>query len=233
MGTHLYTFLKPKQLLDFAFSLRRYTKILFPILFVLGCFGGLYVVPSDYQQGDLARILYVHVPASWGALSLYSCVAFFSALGLITRIPQCFLIAKSIAPIGLGYCLISLMTGSIWGKPTWGTFWVWDARLTSMFILFLLYLGYIHLSQTHVLKRLVPASFLAVIGFVNIPIIKGSVDWWYTLHQPATIRIFSKTSAIDSSMAWPLWVMTLAFAVYAVYLGTYRFEQLLKESAAV
>ncbi len=233
MGTYFYNLLKPKRLLDLALFLRRYTKIPLFILFFLGCFGGLYVVPSDYQQGDLARILYVHVPASWGALSLYSCIALFSAVGLITRMPQCFLIAKSIAPIGLVYCLISLITGSIWGKPTWGTFWVWDARLTSMFILLLLYLGYLHLSQTHVLKRLVPASFLAVIGFVNIPIIKGSVEWWYTLHQPATIRVFSQTSAIHSSMAWPLWVMTLAFALYAIYLGTYRFEQLMKESASL
>lgn len=230
MNAYLMSCLKPKRLLDLAFFLRRYTKFPVLFLFIVGFVGGLFFVPADYQQGDFARILYVHVPASWGALSLYTVMAFFSAIGLVTRLPQCFLIAKSIAPIGLTYCIISLVTGSIWGKPTWGAFWVWDARLTSMFILSLLYVGYIHLSQTHVLKRLVPASFLAVIGFVNIPIIKGSVDWWYTLHQPATIRIFSHKAAIHGAMAWPLWIMVLAFALYAVYLGTYRFERLMKET---
>ena len=230
MQSTLYAFLKPKSLLKTAFFLRKLTGAPAFILFTLGLWGGLFFVPADYQQGEYARILYVHVPASWGALLIYSCMAILSAIGLVTRMPQFFLISKAVAPIGFTYCLISLVTGSLWGKPTWGTFWVWDARLTSMFILLLLYGGYIHLSRPHTLKQLVPASFLAVLGFINIPIIKGSVEWWYTLHQPATIRVLTKTSALHPSMAWPLWVMALAFALYAVYLGTYRIERLLKES---
>jgi heme exporter protein C len=209
--------------------MRKYSGIPSFILLIVGICGGLFFTPADYQQGEFSRIIYVHVPASWGALAIYSCMAIFSAFGLVTRIPQFFLISKTIAPIGATYCVISLITGSLWGKPTWGTFWVWDARLTSMFLLFLLYVGYLHLSRPHNLRQLVPASFIAVIGFINIPIIKGSVEWWYTLHQPATIRILSKTSAIHSSMAWPLWVMTFAFILYTIYLSTYRLEFLLNE----
>jgi heme exporter protein C len=231
MYTPIYAFLKPKSLLETAFFLRKITGITSLLLFFTGVLGGLFLVSADYHQGDYARILYVHVPASWGALAIYTSMGILSATGLITRMPQFFLISKAVAPIGLCYCMISLATGSLWGKPTWGTFWVWDARLTSMFILMLLYIGYIHLSRPHNLRQLVPASFLSVIGCVNIPIIKGSVDWWYTLHQPATIKVFSKTSStLHPSMAWPLWIMALAFAIYAVYLGTYRIEYLLKQS---
>jgi heme exporter protein C len=230
MRQQFYAFLKPKALLNTALFMRKITGAPTLFLFALGLYGGLFLVPADYQQGEYARILYVHVPASWGALAIYSCMALFSAIGLITRMPQFFLMSKAVAPIGLTYCVISLITGSLWGKPTWGTFWVWDARLTSMFILLLLYIGYIHLSRTRTLKQLVPASFLSILGFINIPIIKGSVEWWYTLHQPATIRVFAKTSALHPSMAWPLWVMAVAFALYAIYLGTYRMERLMCES---
>lgn len=230
MKEYIYNFLKPKKLRSTAFFVRKLTAIPALLLFIIGVYGGLFLVPADYQQGDYARIIYVHVPASWGALAIYSSMAIISAVGLATRIPQFFLISKAIAPIGATYCAISLITGSLWGKPTWGSFWVWDARLTSMFMLFLLYISYIHLSRPYNLRQLVPASFVAVLGFINIPIIKGSVEWWYTLHQPATIRVFEKTSAIHSSMAWPLWVMVLAFAIYAIYLSTYRIEQLLNQS---
>ena len=230
MRTTLYALLKPKSLLKTTLLARKLSGIPALLLFALGVWGGLFSVPADYQQGEYARILYVHVPASWGALAIYSCMAILSAIGLVTRMPQFFLISKAIAPIGFTYCVISLATGSLWGKPTWGAFWVWDARLTSMFILLLLYIGYIHLSRPHNLRQLVPASFLSVLGFINIPIIKGSVEWWYTLHQPATIRVFAKTSALHPSMAWPLWIMALAFALYAIYLGTYRMERLMSES---
>jgi len=230
MYIHIYAFLKPKELLKTAFFIRKLTGIPAMLLFLCGSFGGLFFTPADYQQGEYARILYVHVPASWGALAIYSSMAILSATGLITRMPQFFLMSKSIAPIGLTYCIISLITGSLWGKPTWGIFWVWDARLTSMFILLLLYIGYIHLSRPHSLRQLVPASFLSVLGFINIPIIKGSVEWWCTLHQPATIRVFSKTSALHPSMAWPLWIMATAFALYAIYLATFRMERLMNET---
>ncbi len=230
MNKYFYDFLKPKSLLKLVIFLQKPTLMLSIPLFFMGIYGGLFIVPADYQQGEYARILYIHVPASWGALAIYSCMALFSAVGLITRIPQFFLISKSIAPVGLTYCLISLVTGSLWGKPTWGSFWVWDARLTSMFLLFLLYTGYIQLSQCHDIKKLVPASFLSVIGFINIPIIKGSVEWWYTLHQPATFRLLENKSSLHPSMAWPLWVMTAAYVLYTVYLSSTRMEHLLKQN---
>jgi len=126
------------------------------------------------------------------------------------------------------FCFRPYNTHAIWGKPTWGAFWVWDARLTSMFILFLLYISYSFLARGHTFKQYVPVSLLAVMGLINIPIIKGSVEWWYTLHQPATIRIFQK-SALHGSMAWPLWLMVCAFFFYAVYLAIYRMKHLIEE----
>jgi heme exporter protein C len=223
----IYTLLKPRFISSLATLLRPWLGYTVLISFAAGLYGAL-SVPADYQQGDLFRILYVHVPASWGALFLYVAIAALSAFGLVTRMPQFFLMARSLAPIGLVYCLLSLTTGSLWGKPTWGAFWVWDARLTSMFILFLLYVGYVFMAKGHQFKALVPASMLSVIGVINIPIIKGSVEWWYTLHQPSSIKIF-KTSAIHSSMAWPLWVMAFGFMLYAFYLASYRMVTLMKE----
>lgn len=183
------------------------------------------IAPFDQEQGSYMRILYVHVPMCWGALCVYTAMAIFSGLGLVMRMPQSFLIAKALAPIGATYCFVSLITGSLWGKPTWGTFWVWDARLTSMLILFFMYIVYLYLSRGRSLHHMVPSALLALIGWVNIPIIKGSVEWWYTLHQPATFRLLSRQSTMDLDMAIPLVCAVIFLVSYTVFLTSRRVYQ--------
>ena len=181
------------------------------VAFIFGLYFSLLQSPPDYIQGDSMRIMYIHVPSAWFALMAYTILAGSSVLWFITRNPIFSIIARSIAQIGMIFTLISLVTGSIWGKPTWGVWWVWDARLTSMLLLFFLYLAYIFLWQSITNKDLASkiSAALAVVGFVNIPIIKFSVDWWNTLHQPATISKLSAPS-IDISMMVPLFIMTFA-----------------------
>ena len=187
------------------------------VAFTFGLYFSLLQSPPDYIQGDSMRIMYIHVPSAWFALMAYTILAGSSVLWFITRNPIFSIIARSIAQIGMIFTLISLVTGSIWGKPTWGVWWVWDARLTSMLLLFFLYLAYIFLWQSITNKDLASkiSAALAIIGFVNIPIIKFSVDWWNTLHQPATISKLSSPS-IDISMMVPLFIMTLATFLFLV-----------------
>ena len=199
------------------------------IAFILGLYYAILNSPPDYLQGDSMRIMYVHVPAAWLALSSYSFLAFSCIAWFIFRNPIFNLFAKSIAPIGALFTLIALVTGSIWGKPTWGTWWAWDARLTSMLILFFLYAAYIMTWQTIVNKDLAAkiSAALGIIGFINIPIIKFSVDWWNTLHQPATISKLSAPS-IHISMLTPLMLMTFAYILFlvTVFLMRYKIETL-------
>ena len=187
------------------------------VAFTFGLYFSLLQSPPDYIQGDSMRIMYIHVPSAWFALMAYTILAGSSVLWFITRNPIFSIIARSIAQIGMIFTLISLVTGSIWGKPTWGVWWVWDARLTSMLLLFFLYLAYIFLWQSITNKDLASkiSAALAIVGFVNIPIIKFSVDWWNTLHQPATISKLSSPS-IDVSMMVPLFIMTLATFLFLV-----------------
>ena len=187
------------------------------VAFTFGLYFSLLQSPPDYIQGDSMRIMYIHVPSAWFALMAYTILAGSSVLWFITRNPIFSIIARSIAQIGMIFTLISLVTGSIWGKPTWGVWWVWDARLTSMLLLFFLYLAYIFLWQSITNKDLASkiSAALAIVGFVNIPIIKFSVDWWNTLHQPATISKLSAPS-IDISMMVPLFIMTFATFLFLV-----------------
>ena len=187
------------------------------VAFTFGLYFSLLQSPPDYIQGDSMRIMYIHVPSAWFALMAYTILTGSSVLWFITRNPIFSIIARSIAQIGMIFTLISLVTGSIWGKPTWGVWWVWDARLTSMLLLFFLYLAYIFLWQSITNKDLASkiSAALAIVGFVNIPIIKFSVDWWNTLHQPATISKLSAPS-IDISMMVPLFIMTLATFLFLV-----------------
>ncbi len=175
--------------------------------------------PPDYQQGETVRIMYVHVPAAWLSMTCYSLIAVSSAGYLIWRHPLADVSAKAAAPIGATFTLLALVTGSLWGKPTWGTYWVWDARLTSVLILFFLYLGLIALrgaiDEPGRAGR--AAAILSLIGAVNIPIIKFSVNWWNTLHQPASI-IRAGGPTIDPSLLWPLLVMAVAFTLLFVVL---------------
>jgi heme exporter protein C len=185
----------------------------------VGLYLAFFVAPPDYQQGETVRIMFVHVPAAWLAMFGYMLIA-AAALGtLIWRHPLADVAAKTAAPIGATFCFIALVTGSLWGKPMWGTYWVWDARLTSMLVLFLLYLGLIALWQAieEPGRAGRAAAILALVGAINIPIIKFSVDWWNTLHQPASI-LRPGGPTIDPSMLWPLLVMAVAFTLLFVLL---------------
>lgn len=180
-----------------------------------GLYLGLFQAPPDYQQGESVRIMYIHVPSAWMALFAYSVMAAASAVSLIWKHLLADLVARSAAPLGAGFTLIALVTGSLWGKPMWGTWWVWDARLTSVLILFFLYLGHIALSNAFddVGRGAKAAAILALVGFVNVPIIKFSVEWWNTLHQPASVLRLDGPS-IHPSMLWPLLLMAVAFNFY-------------------
>ena len=189
------------------------------LTFIIGLYFSLLGSPPDYIQGDSMRIMYIHVPSAWLSLFSYTILAASCVAWFVYRNPVFNLIAKSIAPIGAALTLIALVTGSIWGKPTWGVWWVWDARLTSMLILFFLYLAYILLWQSISNQETASkiSAALGIIGFINIPIIKFSVDWWNTLHQPASISKLSSPS-IDVNMLIPLLIMTIGYMLFLITL---------------
>lgn len=182
------------------------------LLFGVGLYLGLVKAPPDYQQGETVRIMFVHVPAAWMAMGSYTLLAIASAVAIIWHHPLADVAAKTAAPIGACFTFLALATGSLWGKPMWGTWWVWDARLTSVFVLFLLYLGYIAIWQAieEPTRAARIAAIVALVGFVNIPIIKFSVDWWNSLHQPASV-LRADGPAIHSSILTPLLIMGLAY----------------------
>ena len=184
------------------------------LLFAVGLYLGLVDAPQDYQQGETVRIMFVHVPAAWMATATYTVMAIASAVAIIWRHPLADVAAKTAAPIGACFTFLALVTGSLWGKPMWGTWWVWDARLTSVFVLFLLYLGYIAIWQAieEPARAARIAAIVALVGFVNIPIIKFSVDWWNSLHQPASV-LKVDGPAIHSSILIPLLIMALAYTM--------------------
>jgi heme exporter protein C len=187
-------------------------------LLVIGLYGGLIYAPTDYQQGESYRIIFIHVPAAWMSLFIYIAMAVAASIGLIWRIKLAETVAVCSAPIGAAFTLLALITGSMWGKPMWGTWWVWDARLTSELLLLFLYLGVMSLYSAIPDKRVASraVALLALVGVVNIPIIHYSVEWWNTLHQGPTVTKFDKPS-IDVRMLIPLMIMALAFKVYYVW----------------
>ncbi len=182
------------------------------LLFAIGIYLSLFVAPPDYQQGETVRIMFVHVPAAWMAMFVYSTMAVASAVALIWKHPLADVAAKAAAPIGACFTFLALATGSLWGKPMWGAWWVWDARLTSVLVLFLLYLGYMAIWNAieEPVRAGRIAAILALVGFVNVPIIKFSVDWWNSLHQPASV-LRMDGPAIHSSILTPLLIMGLAY----------------------
>ena len=211
--------------------LERYIKFLSPwagclslIFLFIGIWFALFNSPPDYQQGETVRIMYVHVPSAWMSMFIYTAIAISSLLGLIYGHLVAYIFAKAVAPIGAFFTLITLVTGSLWGKPMWGTWWVWDARLTSVFILFFFYVGFIIFSKSFndPSKGDKISSVLALVGFINIPIIKFSVDFWTTLHQPASISKLGSPS-IHNEMLIPLMIMFLSFMLLFIYIFSKRF----------
>jgi heme exporter protein C len=201
--------------------------LLFVIVLSVGLIEALILSPEDYKQSHSVRIMYVHVPAAWTTLGIFSAITLFSIVGYIFKIKNFFLISKSLAPSGFVFNIIALVTGSIWGKPTWGTWWAWDARITSMLILALFYGMYLIAWRIYENKEQVfkITSIITILGIINVPIIKYSVDWWNTLHQPASINILSKSS-IHASMLFPLMIMTAAFTLFSllIFLMKYNTE---------
>ena len=215
----------PSKFNEMADYLFRPLLILSIVFFAIGLLFSFYLSPDDYQQGSTVRIMYVHVPSAWLALLTYAIMTLYSILALAFRIPFGFIFNTAVAPIGAVFTLICIISGSLWGKPMWGTWWVWDARLTSVAILFIIYLIIIFMNlsfENRIVREKVVAIFILV-GSVNLPIVKFSVDWWNTLHQPATISKLSKPS-IDPSMMTPLIIMTFAFIMIGIAIAILRIK---------
>ena len=223
----MFKHFEPNKIFSITSKAPRYVLYLLVIVLTIGLIESLLLSPEDYLQSHTVRIMYVHVPAAWLALGIFSSITFLSLTGYIFKLKNFFLIAKSLAPSGFIFNIIALVTGSIWGKPTWGTWWAWDARITSMLILALFYLMFLMAWRIYDRKEQVfkITSIITVLGIINVPIIKYSVDWWNTLHQPASINILSK-STIHSSMLVPLMIMTAAFALFSllIFLMKYNTE---------
>jgi len=199
-------------------------SILLITFLIFGLIQSLFLSPIDYIQGHSVRIMYVHVPSSWIALLSFGVIGFLSILNFIFRNKNFGLIGKTIAPIGLMFTLISIFTGSLWGKPTWGVWWAWDARITSMLVLCFFYLLYIFswkFISNHSANKI--SSLIAIFGLINLPIIKFSVDWWNTLHQTSSVKILS-TSTIHHSMMVPLLAMFLALSLYSVLIFLMKYK---------
>ena len=223
----MFKYFEPNKIFSITSKAPKYVLFLFIIVLSIGLLEALIFSPEDYKQGDAVRIMYVHVPSAWISLGIFSLITLLSIIGYIFKIKNFFLISKSLAPSGFIFNIIALVTGSIWGRPTWGTWWAWDARITAMLILALFYLLYLLAWRVFEDKDKVfkATLIITILGIINVPIIKYSVDWWNTLHQPASINIFTKSS-IDISMLFPLMIMTAAFALFSllIFLMKYNTE---------
>ena len=223
----MFNFFHNSNIFIWIEKLINFINSIFFVLLLVALSFALIFSPPDYLQGDSVRIMYVHVPAAWIGLASFTAIAFLSIINFIFKIKNLTLIAKSIAPIGLLFTCVAIVTGSIWGQPTWGTFWAWDARITSMVILAIFYLFFIltHKYLMEESKANNVSSLIAIVGLINIPIVKYSVEWWATLHQPASIKI-SGTSSIHASMLMPLLLMFFVLILYCalIFLMKYKTE---------
>ncbi len=222
----MLNYFEPNKIFSITSKAPKYILFIFIIVISVGLLEALVISPEDYIQSDSVRIMYVHVPSAWISLGTFSIIAILSVITLVFKNKFFPLIVKSLAPSGLVFNVIALVTGSIWGKPTWGTWWAWDARITSMLILALFYLMYILAWRIFEDREQVNkiTSWIAIIGLINVPIIKFSVDWWSTLHQPASINLLSKTS-IHPSMLVPLTIMTAAFALFSLLIFLMKYNK--------
>ena len=219
--------INPNRFNQTADFLLRPFFVLSILLLVIGILFSFYLSPNDYQQGSTVRIMYIHVPSAWLALMTYMIMTIYSIAALAFKTPFGFIVNTAVAPIGATFTLVCIITGSMWGKPMWGTWWVWDARLTSVAILFIVYLIiiFINLSfENRIVREKISAIFV-LLGSINLPIVKFSVDWWNTLHQPSSIKILSDSS-IHEAMLLPLIIMTAAFALFSllIFLMKYNTE---------
>ena len=216
---------EPNKIFAITSRAPKYVLFLFIIVLSIGLTEALFLSPEDYKQSHSVRIMYVHVPSAWISLGIFSLIAFLSLVSFIFKNKNFSLISKSLAPSGFLFNIIALVTGAIWGKPTWGTWWAWDARITSMLILALFYSMYllswkIFRNEKQATKI---TSIIAILGVINVPIIKFSVDWWSTLHQTSSVKILSTTS-IHASMLIPLVIMTAAFTLFSILIFLMKYN---------
>jgi len=221
----MFEYFNPYRIFKINTSLQRIIFFCFILVLSIGLVEALFLSPEDYLQKDSVRIMYVHVPAAWISLGIFSLIAVLSVSIFLIKNKNLILISKSLAPSGILFTLIALVTGSIWGKPTWGTWWAWDARITSMLILFIFYILYIltfRIFEDQDKSNKI-SSIIAIIGAINLPVIKFSVNWWNTLHQPASISLTEK-SAIHHSMLMPLIIMTAAFVLFSILIFLMKYN---------
>ena len=223
----MFSLLSPSNIFYWIGKLISFINSVFFVLLLVALSFALIFSPPDYLQGNNVRIMYVHVPSAWISLASFTCIALLSIANFVFKIKNLTLITKSVAPLGLMFTCLAIVTGSLWGQPTWGTWWAWDARLTSMIILSLFYIGFIvahkFISEEERANKI--SSIVVIIGLINVPIIKYSVDWWNTLHQPASIKL-TGTSTIHSSMLMPLFLMFFVLLMYCalIFLMKYKTE---------
>ena len=218
-----HRFANPTRFLRLAAIIQPWAAGLTILTLGVGLYMTFFTAPPDYQQGESVKIMYVHVPSAWMAMFCYVALAVSSAVALIWKHPLADVFGKATAPVGAAFTFLALFTGSLWGKPMWGTYWVWDARLTSVLVLLFLYLGYIALNSAFDDQERGnrASAILALVGAVNVPIIKFSVDWWNTLHQPASV-VKMGGPAIHPDMLWPLLIMAVAFKFYFIWVVLLR-----------
>ena len=221
----MFDLLNPSKIFNWIEKLISFINSIFFILLIIALMFALLLSPPDYLQGDSVRIMYVHVPSAWIGLASFTSIALLSIVSFIFKIKNLNLITKSIAPIGLLFTCLAIVTGSLWGKPTWGTWWAWDARITSMMVLSIFYILFIlsHKLIEQEDKAIKVSNIIAIVGLINVPIIKYSVDWWNTLHQPSSIKL-DGTSAIHSSMLLPLMLMLLVLLLYCALILLMKYK---------
>ena len=221
----MFDLINPSRIFHWIEKLINFINSIFFILLIIALTFALILSPPDYLQGDSVRIMYVHVPSAWIGLAAFTSIALLSILNFIFKIKNLNLVTKSIAPLGLMFTCLAIITGSLWGQPTWGTWWAWDARVTSMVVLSIFYILFIlaHKLIEQEDKANKVSNIIAIIGLVNIPVIKYSVDWWNTLHQPSSIKL-DGTSSIHPSMLLPLMLMLLVLLLYCALILLMKYK---------
>ena len=221
----MFDLINPSKIFNWIERLIKFINSIFFIFLIVALTFALILSPPDYLQGDSVRIMYVHVPSAWIGLASFTTIALLSILSFIFKIKNLNLITKSIAPIGLMFTALAIITGSLWGQPTWGTWWAWDARITSMVVLLIFYVLFIlaHKLIEQEKKAIKVSNIIAIVGLINIPVIRYSVDWWNTLHQPSSIKI-DGTSSIHSSMLLPLMLMLLVLLLYCALILLMKYK---------
>lgn len=225
-----FRFAAPAQFYPLAGCMARWFAAIAAVLTVVGLYIGFFVAPTDFQQGEVYRVIFIHVPAAWMSMIVYLAMAFWSAVGLVMNTRLSFMMSRALAPTGAIFCFIALWTGALWGKPTWGTYWVWDARLTSQLLLMFLYLGFMALTAAIEDPRRSDraGAIIALVGAVNVPIIYFSVKWWNTLHQGASVSL-TKAPSMADTMLMGMLIMALAAWAYTIAVALWRVRSLMLE----